>query len=88
MQLHSNFILSCTVVSYWCHHYLLPRNPSAKVGGELMFGGSDPAYYEGNFSYVPVSVKGYWQFKMDGYVLMVILANLEPVCCLQILYSV
>jgi len=41
---------------------------SADVGGELILGGSDPQYYKGNFSYVPVSKQGYWQFKMDGYV--------------------
>lgn len=42
------------------------RNEEGKPGGELILGGSDPAHYKGNFTYVPVTKKGYWQFKMDG----------------------
>ncbi|XP_037352992.1 renin isoform X2 [Talpa occidentalis] len=36
------------------------------LGGEIVLGGSDPQYHQGNFHYVSVGKTGSWQIKMKG----------------------
>lgn len=34
-------------------------------GGEVVFGGTDPAHYQGDITWAPVTRKGYWQIEMQ-----------------------
>ena len=46
--------------------FYLNRDPSGAKDGELFLGGTDPNYYTGKITYVPVTRKYFWQITMDG----------------------
>ena len=58
----SQGLLNNPVVAFW-----LDRSPNNTNGGEINLGDTDPTHYTGNFGYVPLTRKGYWQFQMDSF---------------------
>jgi len=46
--------------------FYLDRDVDGKVGGEIIFGGSDPNYYQGDFTYTNITKAAYWQFRLHG----------------------
>jgi len=61
-----NMMIKQKLVAQPIFSFFLNRDPAGKEGGEMILGGSDPAFYQGNFTYVPVSKQGYWQFDMQS----------------------
>jgi len=54
-------VVEAPMFSFW-----LSRDPNADLGGELILGGSDPNFYTGEMTYVPVQREGYWEIGMDS----------------------
>ncbi|KJH42057.1 eukaryotic aspartyl protease [Dictyocaulus viviparus] len=52
------------VFSFW-----LNRNPNSELGGEITLGGMDSRRYMDPITWTRVTRRGYWQFKMDTYMI-------------------
>lgn len=54
-------LITTPIFSFWL------SNGQTKIGGEMILGGMNPSYFTGDISYVPLSSKTYWEFKMDSF---------------------
>ncbi|XP_034476407.1 lysosomal aspartic protease-like [Drosophila innubila] len=63
-NMYNEALISQPVFSFY-----LSIDGTTSMGGELILGGSDPNYYIGNMTYVPISRDDYWQFDMSEAVL-------------------
>lgn len=60
-------VTECFQTNTWAYQsFLFIRNPDTEPGGELLLGGTDPKYYDGDFHYANISRQAYWQVHMDG----------------------
>ncbi|XP_064846001.1 cathepsin D-like [Oncorhynchus masou masou] len=55
-------LLAQNVFSFYLNHRISSNQP----GGQLLLGGTDPAYYTGDFHYANVTTKDLWNIHMDG----------------------
>jgi cathepsin D len=62
-NLFAQGLIKDKIFSFW-----LNNNISESNGGQIFFGGSDPAYFTGNFTYLTVTDAGFWQFSMEKFV--------------------
>ncbi|XP_056670600.1 renin-like [Monodelphis domestica] len=53
---------------------------SGETEGELILGGRDPKYYQGNFHYIKISHPDFWQIQMQGVALKSYVLSCEDGC--------
>jgi len=58
----SQGLVEDSVFAFWLNRDL----QSGGHGGEITFGGLDPAHYTGKIHYTPLTAETYWQFKVDS----------------------
>ena len=60
-------LIDKNMFSFWLNRTSNEDGTASVVGGELVFGGSDPKHFIGEHTYAPVTREGYWQIKMDDF---------------------
>uniref|UniRef100_A0A2N9EIA7 Peptidase A1 domain-containing protein n=1 Tax=Fagus sylvatica TaxID=28930 RepID=A0A2N9EIA7_FAGSY len=64
--------VSQQIFSFW-----LNRDPTSKVGGEIVFGGIDWRRFRGDHTYVPLTNQDYWQIEVGD----ILIANIPTGLC-------
>ncbi|GMY28052.1 aspartic proteinase-like [Fagus crenata] len=64
--------VSQEIFSFW-----LNRDPTSKVGGEIVFGGIDWRRFRGDHTYVPLTNQDYWQIEVGD----ILIANIPTGLC-------
>ncbi|KAI8098477.1 endopeptidase [Halteromyces radiatus] len=67
-------LLDSPVFSFW-----LNNNGGEDDGGELVFGGMDPAHYQGDITWVPVTRRGYWEIELQNIKFNGDYVDLDPI---------
>ncbi|KAL4643343.1 hypothetical protein ACB092_02G085300 [Castanea dentata] len=64
--------ISQQIFSFW-----LNRDPTSRVGGEIVFGGIDWRHFRGDHTYVPLTHQDYWQIEVGD----ILIANRPTGLC-------
>ena len=67
--------ISQQIFSFW-----LNRDPTARVGGEIVFGGIDWRHFRGDHTYVPLTNQDYWQVYKIKNLLLPFSIFLSSIC--------
>lgn len=54
-----DFLISAAGTLFFC------SQPTYEYGGELILGGTDPQFFQGDITWAPVTEKLYWQVALE-----------------------
>jgi len=60
----SQGLVTSNVFSFWLNNTSDPNTPT---GGAFIMGGTDPKYYTGGITYVPLTARTYWQISFEDF---------------------
>jgi len=67
--------ISQQIFSFW-----LNRDPTSRLGGEIVFGGIDWRHFRGDHTYVPLTHQDYWQVYKIKNLLLPFSIFLSSIC--------